>query len=95
MQLQATIRSIELTKESGYFSISFDVAGRIAHSGFFLHSPNARTTEQGQQALSALCRATGVMQIKDTEQLIGKSLIVEAQEVKGKCCGNLLVVVGW
>lgn len=97
MRLRATIKHADLD-QTGYFSLTFDVAGRLAYSGFYLANRSGETTEpddHGQRALSALCHAVGKLQLTDSSQLIGLSLPVVVKEVSGKKCGSFLVVTDW
>ena len=95
MRLRATIKHAELDP-TGYFILIFDVAGRTAFSGLHLTKSDITQPDQdGQRALSALCHAVGKTQLTDASQLIGLSLSVNVEDIKGPRCGSFLVVTDW
>ncbi|MBF0589162.1 MAG: DUF669 domain-containing protein [Magnetococcales bacterium] len=72
-------------------------AGRKVHDRLNLVNPNAQAVEISQRTLSAICHATGRMQVKDSEELHFQPLLVKVavsktgyNEVKGyKAAANL------
>jgi hypothetical protein len=61
---------LELTVLDGEFS------GRRLFERLNLVNPNAQAVEISQRTLSAICRATGQMQVSDSEQLHYKPMLV-------------------
>jgi len=49
-----------------------------------LENPNPKTVKIAQSTLSAICHATGVMAVSDTEQLHARRMMVEVQIVPPK-----------
>lgn len=76
------------TKEStaavprGYLQLTFDIIdgefkGRKVFARLNLQNPNVQTVEIANGQLSAICHAVGVIQMRDTEQLHGKPLLIK------------------
>ncbi len=64
-----------------YLELEFDVQsdpyrGRKLFDRINLWNPNPKTVEIAQRQLSALCHATGVLQLADSDQLLGQTAIV-------------------
>lgn len=58
---------------------SSDLMGRKLFDRLNLWNPNPKTVEIAQRQLSAICHATGVMQLEDTDQLIHRPLIASVK----------------
>jgi hypothetical protein len=82
-----------------FIAIKYDVTGpthqgRIIFGNLNIRNPNEKAEEIGRQQLGEIMRASGLGQIKDTDQLIGANLSIklaikndpqygESNEVKG------------
>jgi len=94
MRLTGTIIKADMHM-NGELSLVFEVGGRPCFGTIQLAARNSNAIHKGHLALSALCHATGVLQISDSTQLIGKSLQLEVKEITGPSCESILVAVGW
>lgn len=69
------------TGSGQYLELEFDMQaeqyrGRKLFDRLNLWNPNPKTVEIAQRQLSALCHATGELDLKDTDQLLGKLAVV-------------------
>lgn len=58
--------SLQLKVQGGQYN------GRIAFDMITYTNPNPQAVEIGHRKLSALCRAAGIMQLSDTQQLVNR-----------------------
>lgn len=67
-----------------YLNIQYKVngptsAGRVVFGTVTLRNPNPTAEEIGRQNLGDLCRACGLIQIQDSDMLIGKNLEIKLE----------------
>jgi hypothetical protein len=78
------------SKQNGhYVELEMDVldgehTGKKVFDRLNLDNPNAQAVEIAQRTLSAICHATGVMQVADTEQLHFKPLVAKVKVTERK-----------
>lgn len=83
-----------------YIKLRYDITGP-AHSGRVVFgninnsNPNPKAEEIGNQQLGELMRAVGLPKLEDTDQLIGKRLIVKLTTQKSEQYGDKNEVKGY
>ena len=86
--MQITAEAVKPSASGGAFLeleltvVQGDHARRKVYDRLNLRNDNPQAVEIGKARLSAICHAIGLLQLADTNQLIGKSLVVElGQEI--------------
>jgi hypothetical protein len=74
--------SIELTISSG------TGANRKLWANLNLDNPNQQTVEIARRELSAICHAVGVLQVNDSDELLGREMMVDVGVGKRKDTGE-------
>ena len=82
----AKIESVDLkdTKAGtgSYLNIMFRIEGdkqanRCAWAVFNINNPNEKAQEIGKRQLAQVCEAVGIIELEDTDQLLGKQLEID------------------
>jgi len=81
-QLEKSEMKKTKANDGSYLSLMFKILdgeskGRTVFTNMNLDNPNPVAVEIAERNFSALCHATGVMVVKDTEQLHGKPLQIK------------------